>query len=72
MVAKAAPMFGQGTRVGEDRYETEHGVRIFFYDADSIRREFSPHGLVDFFTVDETMPDGSLRPFLQVICRPGA
>jgi SAM-dependent methyltransferase len=72
VVSKAASMFGQGTRIGEDRYETHPGMRLFFYDADSIRREFGPHGLVDFFAVDETMHDGSLRPFIQVVCRPGA
>ncbi|WAS95793.1 class I SAM-dependent methyltransferase [Nannocystis punicea] len=72
VVSKAASMFGQGTKIGEDRYQMEYGVRLFFYDADSIRREFGAHGLVDFFTVDEAMPDGSLRPFLQVVCRSGA
>lgn len=69
VVSKAAPMFGKGTKVGEDRYETQHGVRIFFYDADSIRREFGAHGLVDLYSIDETMPDGSLMPFLQIVCR---
>lgn len=72
VVSKAASMFGQGKKIGEDRYEMDHGVRLFFYDAESIRREFGDHGLVDSFTVDEPMHDGSLRPFLQVICRPGA
>ncbi|MBZ5710219.1 class I SAM-dependent methyltransferase [Nannocystis pusilla] len=72
VVSKADPMFAQGTRVGEDRVATQHGARLFFYDADSVRSEFGAHGLVEFFSVDETMPDGSLRPFLQVVCRPGA
>lgn len=70
VVSKAASMFAQGTRIGEDRFESPHGVRLFFYDADSIRREFAAHGLVDVFTIDEPMPDGSLQPFLQVVCRP--
>lgn len=72
VVSKAASMFGQGKKIGEDRYEMDHGVRLFFYDAASIRREFGMYGLVDFFTVDEPMHDSSLRPFLQVVCRPGA
>lgn len=72
VVSKAAPMFGQGTKIGDDRYEMNHGVRLFFYDADSVRREFAAYGLVACFSLDETMPDGSPRPFLQVVCRPGA
>lgn len=72
VVSKADPMFGKGTRLGEDHYETEHGVRIFFYDEASIRREFAAHGPVDIVTVDELMPNGAQRPFLQITCRPGA
>src|SRR5690606_4490104 len=37
VVSKAAPMYGQGTRLAEDWYETHPGIRIYFYDAVSLQ-----------------------------------
>lgn len=71
VVSKEWPMFGQGPKLGEDWYETHPGVRIFFYDEGSLRRELGPYGLVDVAKVDEPMHDGSRRPFLQATCEPG-
>lgn len=70
VVSKEWPSYGQGTKLGEDWYETHPGVRIFFYDDASLARELGPFGLVDVTTIDETMHDGSSRPFLQATCVP--
>ena len=68
VISKEAPMFRQGTKIGDDWYETAPGMRLFFYDADSIQRELGGHGSIELTKIDEPMPDGSLRPFLHVVC----
>jgi SAM-dependent methyltransferase len=70
VVSKSAPMYGRGTRLGEDWYEIMPGVKMYFHDGDSVQREFGPHGLVEWFALDEPTPGGSL-PFIHVICRKG-
>ncbi len=37
-------MFGKGKQISKNRFETMKGVKIFFYDADSITREFGQYG----------------------------
>jgi SAM-dependent methyltransferase len=68
VISKSFEMYGKGTELGEDWYEIHPGVKMFFYDDDSIRREFGSHGLVDIVPIEERMHDGSLRPFINVFC----
>ncbi len=68
VISKKFPMYGKGTKLGEDWYEIHPGVKMFFFDEASIRRELGPHGLVDISPIDEPMHDGSLRPFINVFC----
>ena len=70
VVAREPPLFGRGTKLADDWYETEHGVRIYFWDEASLARDFAPYGLVSATRIEEPMPDGSVRPFLHVVCRP--
>lgn len=69
VISKQAPMYGQGTKLGEDWYETVHGVNMFFYDATSIRRECGPYGLAEFSEIDEPGHGGTSLPFIHVICQ---
>lgn len=69
-IAKSAPMYGRGTKLAEDWFEIEPGVRLFFYDEASIAREFGPHGAITVAEVDEPMPGGTSFPFLYVTCEP--
>lgn len=52
-VSKKAPMYGKGKRLSEDWFETTHGVRLFFYDVDSIKEEFGKYNLVEVSGIDE-------------------
>lgn len=52
-VSKKAPMFGKGNQLSKDRFEIMKGVRLFFYDSDSVKREFGKYGLVEFSEIDE-------------------
>lgn len=67
VISKKAPMYRQGKQLGEDRFEPHPGISMFFYDEASIRREFGPHGLVDYSDIDEPQHKGAL-PFTTVVC----
>jgi SAM-dependent methyltransferase len=69
VVSKRAPIFGQGTKLGDDWYETLPGLRVFFYDAESIRREIGPHGEVEWSEIEEAVTGGETFPFINVVCR---
>jgi len=69
VISKEAPMYGRGARLGDDWYEIMPGVKMYFYDADSVEREFGPHGLVEVSTIDEPAPSGGTLPFINVVCR---
>ncbi|MBP9947344.1 MAG: hypothetical protein KBH14_13155, partial [Vicinamibacteria bacterium] len=61
--------FGRGAKLGDDWYETHPGVRMFFYDAESIQREIGPHGEIELSEIDEETPGGGTFPFINVVCR---
>jgi hypothetical protein len=69
VISKAAPMYGRGSRLGEDWFEPFPGVKMFFYDADSVRREFGPYGLIEFSEIDESAGGGQSLPFINVVCK---
>ncbi|WP_026476820.1 class I SAM-dependent methyltransferase [Alkaliphilus transvaalensis] len=52
-ISKKAPMFGQGKQLSRDRFERIKGVKIFFYDPDSIKKEFGDYGLIEVSEINE-------------------
>lgn len=70
-IAKTAPMYGQGARLGEDWYERLPGLPMYFHGPEAVDRDFGPHGIVDVSTVEEP-GHGSLRVSPIVIARLGA
>ncbi|OMP76362.1 class I SAM-dependent methyltransferase [[Flexibacter] sp. ATCC 35208] len=56
VISKAAPTYGQGTRLSEDRYEMFGGVNLYFYDRESIQAEFGNAGLYEVNEVTENYP----------------
>lgn len=69
VISKKAPMYGQGTRLGEDWYERLPNLPMYFYDEASIEREFGPHGLLQISEIDEPGHGGQSLPFLDVLCQ---
>jgi SAM-dependent methyltransferase len=69
VISKDAPMYGQGPRLGDDWYEIHPGMKMYFYDAESVERQFGAYGLVEFFKVDEPLHNGRSFPFIHVVCR---
>jgi predicted SAM-dependent methyltransferase len=74
VTSKKMDRFGKGRYLSKDRFEIEPGLKVFFYDSDSIVREFSPFGLVEFREIEEPVKfmEGvdPLRLYF-VICRKG-
>ena len=68
LVSKTAPMYGKGARLGDDWYEIMPGVKMYFYDAGAVAREFGPFGMVELSEIEEP-GHGSSLPFLLVTCR---
>jgi SAM-dependent methyltransferase len=69
VISKEAPMYGRGTRLGDDWYERLPGLPMYFYDAASVRREFGPYGLLEFSEIDEPAGDGTTLPFINIVCK---
>ncbi len=71
-ISKEAPMFGKGKQLGTDYYEIIEGVKMFFYDSDSIQQEFGAYGLVEISEVVEPHKNNETKPpftFLMVKCQ---
>lgn len=71
-VSEKAPMYGNGTKLAENYYETTYGVKLFFYNSKSIEKEFGNYGLIDFVEIDDIYKDNPDKPpvkFLMIKCR---
>lgn len=55
-ITKQAQTYGQGTVIDKDRYEMFGGLKIFFYDNETIKEEFGKAGLFDISEVTENYP----------------
>lgn len=66
-VSKEAPMFGKGKQLSKDRFETMKGVKLFFYDSDSIKRDFEKYGLIEFSEIDEPAKNMENKPPIKFI-----
>ncbi|MCY9544286.1 class I SAM-dependent methyltransferase [Paenibacillus alvei] len=74
-VTKKAPMYGKGRELSQDRFEIMDGVKMFFYDSNSIKREFGKYGLIEFSEIDEpnkVMENKPAMNFVMIKCKKGA
>jgi len=55
-ITKEASTYGKGELIGKDRYEQFGGVRVFFYDDESIHNEFKNAGLIAINKITENFP----------------
>ncbi|PGX12793.1 bifunctional 2-polyprenyl-6-hydroxyphenol methylase/3-demethylubiquinol 3-O-methyltransferase UbiG [Bacillus sp. AFS033286] len=70
-VSKKAPMYGKGKQLDQDYFEIMEGVKMFFYDEDSIKHEFNKYGLVQVSEIDEPNKNMENKPsinFLMIKC----
>jgi SAM-dependent methyltransferase len=64
-ISKEAHTYGKGKFTSKDRYEVFNGVKMFFYDRESIATEFKKAGLFEIAEIDETYP------FFLIKCKKG-
>ena len=64
-ISKVAHTYGQGNFISKDRFEIFAGVKMFFYDRESIQAEFAHAGLFEITEVKENFP------FFLIKCRKG-
>lgn len=55
-ITKNAQTYGQGIQISNDRFEMFGGVKIFFYDKETIEEEFGNAGLFEITEVAENYP----------------
>ena len=55
-ITKAAQTYGQGKEVSKDRFEMFGGVKMFFYEEQTIHEEFGGAGLFEITEVEENYP----------------
>jgi SAM-dependent methyltransferase len=65
VISKEAHTYGQGKFVSKDRYEIFDGVKMFFYDRESIKSEFGKAGLFEITEISES------HPFFLIKCKKG-
>jgi SAM-dependent methyltransferase len=73
-ISKEAPMFGKGKQLGKDYFEIMEGIKMFFYDSDSIKQEFGNYGLKEFSEIVEPHKNMENKPpfkFIMVKCQKG-
>ena len=64
--------YGRGDRLGEHYFESPHGVRLYFYDEETIVNDFLDYGLIEADEVDDPKESQDGRPsrrFWWVVCQ---
>lgn len=55
-ITKSAEIYGQGALISKDRFEVFAGIKMFFYDKESIQEEFGKTGLFEILEVTDIYP----------------
>ena len=53
VVSCKSNMYGLGKKLSNDRFEISKGLNVFFYNSESLTKEFSDFGLVEYKEIDE-------------------
>jgi 2-polyprenyl-3-methyl-5-hydroxy-6-metoxy-1,4-benzoquinol methylase len=64
-VSKKDTLYARGKIVSKDRLEIQGGAKLFFYDAESITREFGKYGLIDFTEIEEPIKFSNHHPSMR-------
>jgi hypothetical protein len=68
----ATELYGSGKNLSKDRFEIAKGLKVFFYDSESLIREFSNFGLIDSRDLEEPvkfMPGHDPMKLKLAICK---
>ncbi len=64
-ISKEAPTYRKGKFISKDRYEIHEGLKMYFYDRETIQVEFDKAGLSEIIEINEN------QPFFLIKCRKG-
>lgn len=67
-------LYENGKPVSKDRFRIQNGLDVFFYDSESIGKEFNKYGLLNYREIAEPvkhMPNEEPMKFWMVVCRKG-
>jgi hypothetical protein len=53
IATKNTGLFGSGKILSRNRYEIAKGLKVYFYDSDSVLKEFSDFGLIEYKDFEE-------------------
>jgi SAM-dependent methyltransferase len=53
VISKTSEMYGAGSRLSRDRFLIKNGLKVFFYDPDSIQKAFKNYGSLEIIEHDE-------------------
>jgi 2-polyprenyl-3-methyl-5-hydroxy-6-metoxy-1,4-benzoquinol methylase len=67
VVSKKTSMFGNGIQLSKDRFEIMNGLNVFFYDFESVKKEFGKYGLIDCIEIDEPIKHMDNEPPLKCL-----
>ena len=65
-------LYENGKPVSKERFRIQNGLKVFFYDTESIEREFGKFGLIEYREIEESvkhMPNEEPMKFWMVVCR---
>jgi SAM-dependent methyltransferase len=71
-ISNKAPMYGKGKQLDRDYFEVFEGVKMFFYDTESVKQEFGNYGLVEVSEIVEPHKHAKEKPpfpFLMIKCQ---
>ncbi|NOU18707.1 MAG: class I SAM-dependent methyltransferase [Bacteroidales bacterium] len=72
VASKQMSMYGGGKYLSKDRYEISKGVKVYFYDSESVSKEFADFGIDEFKDIEEPVKFMDAQEpikLIQVICR---
>lgn len=64
--------FGKGEKISRNTYLTKHGIELFFYDSDTLEKEFGAYGLIRTEEISEPLISTGKKPsekFWKIICK---
>lgn len=70
-ISKSTAAYGLGEKINDNTYLTPHGVTIFYYDANSVEKEFGNYGLLEAKEINELANNiitTSFQKFWQITC----
>lgn len=53
LAPKNSGLYGKGKFLSRDRFEIAHGLKVFFYDTDSVKKEFMAFGMIKCVDIEE-------------------